>query len=98
MGYRIQYRPIRKIRAAETRKARRAALTALCFLLFLILVNLFWPEGTAYIREILLPGDVTITTAAMEELAEELKRGEGVLSAVETFFRKLSGNMAAVLP
>ena len=90
MGYRVRYQAIRKIRAVEKRKARRTALTALCLLLFIILVNLFWPEGSTYIRQLFIPGDASVTVAAMESLAENLEMGEGIWSAMEKFIREVS--------
>ena len=88
MGYRVVYRPIKKIRGSEKQKARRTALTALFFLVFLILVNTCWPQGRDFLREVLFPGDSSVAVMALENLADELKAGEGVWDAVENFCRK----------
>lgn len=89
MGYRVDYQPIRKVRGAEKRKARVTALTALCLVLFVLLVNSMWPRGAEVLRGMFFPGDAAVTVSALEDLAVELKAGEELTSAFETFCRKV---------
>lgn len=92
MGYRVEYQPIKKVRNAEKRKAGLPALVGMCLLLFLILVNSVWPRGSEVLQRLIFPGDAAVTAAALEELATELHAGEELLSAVETFCRKVIQN------
>lgn len=89
MGYRIDYRPIRKIRGVEKRRSSVAALTALFLLVFVLIVNSTWSRGTEVLQKLIFSGDISVTTAALEDLAMELRAGEEVSSAVETFCRKV---------
>lgn len=89
MGYRIDYKPVKKVRDLEKRFSRVPALTAVCLVLFLLLVNLFWQEGMAVIRGILIPGDPAVTVSALEGFALELRMGEELGSAFTTFCRRI---------
>ena len=89
MGYRVDYQPVKKVRLAEKRHSRVLALTGLCLLLFFLLVNSLWPQGAQTLREILIPGDAAVTTAALEDFAQELGAGETLRSALETFCRRI---------
>lgn len=85
MGYRVDYRPIKKIRGAEKRRSGYPAMAALLFLLFLFLVNGFWPRGAEVTKRLLIPGDPEITTAALGNLATDLRAGTSLSGAVENF-------------
>lgn len=89
MGYRVDYQPVKKVRGVEERTARAPALTAVCFLLFLLLVNTVWPRGSEVVQGVLFSGNVTVTASALEEMVVELRSGEKLYSAVETFCRKV---------
>lgn len=89
MGYRVEYQQVKKARGGEKRTSRLAALTMLCLFLFLLLVNGFWPRGAEVLRDLLLPGDAAVTVAALEDLALELRTGEELSSALESFCRKV---------
>lgn len=89
MGYRVEYQPVKKVRGVEKRTSRVPALTALFFLLFLLLVNGFWPQGAEILREILIPGDPTVTVAALETFTQELQTGEELSIAFEDFCRTI---------
>lgn len=85
MGYRIDYGPVKKVRGVEKRTSRLAALTGVFLLLFVITICCFWPEGTAALRRMLLPGDPVVTAAAMEELADSLRTGEELYDSLRAF-------------
>lgn len=85
MGYRIDYGPVKKVRGVERRVSRIASLTGLFLLLFMITVCAFWPEGTAVLRDWILPGDPAVTAAAMEELTDSLRTGEELSDSLRTF-------------
>lgn len=89
MGYRVEYRPVKKVRRVEKRTVRLPALTGLCLLLFVFLVSSFWPRGAEVMRGLVFSGDVAVTAAALEEMAGELRAGAGLSDAVETFCQKI---------
>ena len=72
--------------------SRVLLLTAVCLLVFLLLVNSFWPKGAEVLRSFLLPGDAAVTVAALEDLSAELRNGEDISSALESFCRKVLEN------
>lgn len=85
MGYRVEYQPIKKVRGAERIRSRVLSLTALFFLLFCVLVQCFLPRGAELMKEILIPGEASVTVAALDHFAEELRRGETVQNALLHF-------------
>lgn len=85
MGYRVDYRPVKKIRYAENRYSRVLGLTALFFLLFLLLINFFWTDGAAVLREVFIPGDTATTVSALRNLTADLQEGISFPAAVEAF-------------
>lgn len=89
MGYRIDYCPVKKIRGAEKRRAGLPALTAACLLVFVLLVNCTWPKGSDVLRSLLFSGDLAVTASALEDFAVELRMGEQLQSALESFCRKV---------
>lgn len=89
MGYKISYEPIRKLRGAQTRRSRIGALVGIFFLLFLLMVNLFWAEGKDVLRDLVMPGDAAVTTAALNQLSVNLKQGLPVQESVEEFCRAI---------
>lgn len=89
MGYRVDYQPVKKVRGVEKRTARGPALTALFLLTFLLLVNSTWPRGAEVLRGLLFSGDAAVTAAALDDLAAELRSGEELDSALESFCRKV---------
>lgn len=89
MGYRIDYGPVKKMRDVEKRTSRLAALTGVFLLLFVTTVCYCWPEGTAVLRDLLLPGDPAVTAAAMEELSDSLRAGESVFHALSDFCNRV---------
>ena len=75
MGYRIQYKHLKNTSRPRAAGFSHFILTCSFFLLFLALTFRFWPEGTEVLREITLPGNAAVTTAALEELSQGLKEG-----------------------
>ena len=92
MGYRVEYQPVKKVRGAEKRTVWVPALTGLFLLLFLLLVNSTWPRGAEVLQGLIFPGDASVTAAALEELTVELRAGEELASAFETFCRTVIEN------
>lgn len=85
MGYRVEYQPVKKVRGAEMRKSRVLSLSALFFLIFCILVSCFLPREAEVMKEVLIPGEASVTVAALDHFAEELRRGETVQNALLHF-------------
>ena len=90
MGYRVDYQPVKKVRGVQKRTVNVPAMTGVCLLLFLLLVNSAWPRGAEVLQGLLFSGDVSVTAAALEDMAVELRAGEELSSAVETFCKKVA--------
>lgn len=89
MGYRVEYQPVKKVRNVETRTSGIPALTALFLMLFFFLVCSCWPEGTALLRQILIPGDPDTTVMALEVFAQDLQAGEPLSEAFTNFCSRI---------
>lgn len=85
MGYRVDYRPVKKIRGAEKRHTGLPAMIAVWFLLFVLLVNAVWPRGAEVMRGFFFSGDAEVTAAALETMAVDLKNGKPLPAALEAF-------------
>lgn len=87
MGYRIEYLPIKKIRGAERNRGVLPCLTAVWFLVFALLVNLYWPQGKMVLQRIVFPEKASVTAAAVDVLAENMRSGEDVYQAISAFLQ-----------
>lgn len=86
MGYRIEYdQGTERYEVMQDNPWRVWILTAICFGIFMMLSNWFWPEGSAFIRDILIPGDDAVTVQAFTNMTEELRSGTAVKEAVTAF-------------
>lgn len=94
MGYRIDYKPVNKIRNLPQRHSRQLALTGMFFLLFLVLLARYAPDTVNLLREYLIPGENAVTVAAVEELCHNLGQGENFFSAMEVFCRHIGTGAA----
>lgn len=52
-------------------------------------VTLMVPRGRLWVRDLLLPGDEDITAAALEGMVSDLRSGEPLGDAVETFCKEI---------
>lgn len=90
MAYRIVYGPMPPVSREKNYKFLRIQmLTALFLLLFVLLVRQAWPEGTAVLRSMLLPGEPTVTEAAFSEMVIDIQSGEPVREAFTAFCRQI---------
>ncbi len=89
MGYRIEYdgSTAQKTIIRISKGKKRLMLTILAAVLTLGAVA--FPRSRGILRDLLLPGDEEVTTAALEGLVEDLKEGEPFGDAVETFCREI---------
>lgn len=90
MGYRIEYDSGK--RQYEVRRVcpwRLPLMAAGAFAVFLLLTSLLWPEGIEAMKELLIPGDNTVTLRALEEMAEDLKAGASISDAVTVFCKEI---------
>ena len=86
MSYYIEYGPaIPTQYIKKPRTIRLQAMTATWFLLFSFLVRAFFPEGTEYLRQVLLPDAPTVTQVALEDLMVDLRNGEPLDDAFTAF-------------
>ena len=85
MGYRVDYKPIKKVRNMEKRITNVPVLTGICLLLFFFLVFSCWPQGMEIVQEMMIPGEPEITLAAMEQFTDLLMDGASIGEALEVF-------------
>lgn len=52
-------------------------------------VTLMVPRGRLWVRDLLLPGDEDITAAALEGIVSDLRAGEPLGEALETFCKEI---------
>lgn len=71
--------------SASSRCSRLTAMTAGFLLAFLLLTKLFWPEGSAMLRQFLIPGDPDVTSQAVSVLVDELRAGKPMGDTVQAF-------------
>ena len=93
MGYKIVYGDGPKsVYDKNVTGNRLRILTAACFLAFCLLVRLVWPEGVAVLRDVMLPGEETVTELAFESMLDNLRSGEPVGDALTVFCREVIQN------
>lgn len=81
MGYRIEYCS----KKLEDRPSAVLPMTFGAFILFCLLLQLFWPEGERILWELIWPGEAASTRQAVEVLVQQLRWGEPLSDALETF-------------
>lgn len=90
MGYRIVYGPMPKeIECNRPSPLRLQAMTAAFLLAFVIGVRLFYPEGTALLQDLLLPGGKTVTEEALTGMISGLQNGEPLGEAFTAFCQEI---------
>lgn len=90
MGYIITYPNCASGRSAEpSHRSHLLRWTFGFFLAFLLLTKLYWPEGSAKLRNMLIPGDPEVTGHAVMALLDDLRTGEPLEIAVKTFCNEI---------
>lgn len=90
MGYRVEYGPQEKKKESKLLNPLKMQILTTVFLLFFVLgVRGAWPEGTEKLKEFLLPGELSVTETAFQNLVTEIKEGESIGDAVSTFCREI---------
>lgn len=90
MGYRVEYGPHRKKDAPRRwSHLKIQILTTVFLLIFAFGVREIWPEGDAKLKELLLPGQPSVTESAFENLVADLKEGDSLGDAVTAFCREI---------
>ena len=90
MGYRIEYGPMPGVwKSGRKEPLRLQAMTAAFLLLFVIGVRFLYPEGTELLRNLLLPGEKTVTEAAFSGMLAQIRHGEPVGQAFTAFCQEI---------
>lgn len=85
MGYRIEYDAGEsKRKPVRSRKWNMKSLAVMASAVTLV-ITLSLPAGRKWVRELVLPGDADVTSAALTALLDDLRAGEEFSAAVETF-------------
>jgi hypothetical protein len=82
MGYRIVYGKQEK----KIVSPKKIWLIVPAVILFALLL---WPAGRNTVRDIILPGDPDVTTAALQTLVSELGDGQGFGEAMTAFCKEI---------
>lgn len=90
MAYRIVYGPEPKKRTnPPLGQLRMQVLTAAFLLIFVLAVKYGWPEGTAALQRVLLPGEPSVTQQALEGMVADLQEGEPLGEAFTAFCQQI---------
>ena len=89
MAYRVDYGPSPEKGPSLFERNRIRILTAVFLLLFILAVKLLWPDGTAVLCNVLLPGEASATQTALSSLVDNLRSGEGVSEALSAFCKEI---------
>lgn len=90
MAYRIVYGPEPKKRTnPPLGQLRIQVLTAVFLLIFVLAVKYGWPEGTAALQRVLLPGEPSVTQQALEGMVSDLQEGEPLGEAFTAFCQQI---------
>ncbi len=92
MGYKIVYGEEPPAQIPST--ARLRTMTAAFLLLGCLLTRMFWSDGTALLRQCLLPDAENVAEAAFCELMDELHAGAPMGESVLTFCRTVVSDAA----
>lgn len=87
MGYKIIYGSVK----AEPKKPQNASVTAVTLAICAgILCGSLWIAGKdSRIRDLLIPGDPQVTTAAFSEMVVQLQNGTGFSDAITVFCERI---------
>ena len=91
MGYQIVYENIGKFPQPQRKKRTGIFVTVVVILLVLCAITVK-TVGLEWVQEVLLPGDPHVTAAALENMVEGLRSGEGIVEAFKTFCEEIMRN------
>ena len=95
MGYQISYgqagvKKRKKWNIPKPRIEKQKMMAALCVILSMLLVAVcVIPQFRTYLRDLILPGDPSVTAAALEEMVDAIGEGQSVQAALTEFCRDI---------
>ena len=89
MAYRIRYISFGEEKKAEGRRNWKTLLAGLLVAMLLIGAMFVKIGELPFVMEYLLPGDPSVTAAALDGMVEDLKEGESIKNAVTAFCREI---------
>ena len=87
VGYRIIYGAEPVLLKKECGSRRLRFLIGMCFLAFVLAVRLAWPEGRELLVMQFIPGDLTVTEAALLQFTDNLRAGIPMADSLTVFCR-----------
>ena len=87
MGYRIKYCTNQK---KDRIHLRLPVLIIVCLFLFGMLVKIKWPEGYAVMESAMFDAKNIPAVSKLNEFAEDLSHGDGLIQTLAEFWRKLA--------
>ena len=98
MAYRIEYgTPVPQRYQKKHHPQRLQILTAGCLLLFVILVWQFFPAGSDMLYTLLIPGEKSVTQAALDGFVTNIRCGGSVGDAFFAFCTQILESDPAIL-
>lgn len=91
MGYRITYESVGKRKRVLRPPQNRMIVGGLVLVLVFGAMSIK-SNGLEFVKNYLLPGDPAVTAAALEEMAEDLRQGESIVSAFREFCEEIIEN------
>ena len=90
MSYRIAYKSFGEEKRKPVSKKRKSAIAAGILVAVLVAGAISVKQtGLKWVQTFLLPGDPTVTAAALEAFAQDLKDGESIRDAVTAFCQEI---------
>lgn len=87
MGYKIHYTD--SDRKKKQKYQSRFCLTTLLFALYLLLVSIFWPEGSLFLKNLVLSGTPDTAVEAIEVFTQEMSCGTPLPDAARDFLQRV---------
>lgn len=97
MGYRVEYGPAPEKVPSFFVKNRVWMMTAIFLMLFALAVKLFWPEGTAALCQVFLPGESGTMQSAISGLIDHLQSGQTFSEAMTVFCKEIITDAGVIL-
>ncbi len=95
MGYQIAYDSVGGV--PQKPKKRWTGILAVAVVLLIVAGAMTVKNvGLEWVQEVLLPGDPSVTAAALEGMAQDLRSGESVVEALRNFCQEIMRHAEAV--
>lgn len=93
MSYRIEYGNGGEVRRSCKKKSPWGHIAVVvCVLSLVVGAMVIKNTGLSWVKDVLLPGDPSVTAVALENMVENIREGESLVDAVTAFCREIIEN------